>query len=413
MKKSRLITMIISLLAAIALWIYVVTIVNPDGDTTLTNVPVTFSGQEALLADQNLIITKGADATVTVNFSGKNSDLKKLEQGQDEVAAVIDVSKIRTAKDYNMSYTVTLPSSVQDSVISISNRTPSTISFTVENYVTKTVEVKADVSAVEVADGYMLDSTTFDYDTVTVSGPESIVSRITSAQVIMSRTDLDKTVTETMDYNLVDENGDTVDKTGLKLDVDKIETTLNVVKYKEIPLDVSFIDGGGATASDVSYEISPATVTLSGDSTVLDGVNKIVLGNIDLSDADNNQVYSYQIIIPNGAKNVSGEAEATVTIKVKNKETSVIRATNITFINVPDGFTATNMTQFVQTKVRASTGDIRQITSSSLRVVADMADYTQAGTYTVPVTIYIDGYPDAGVIGDYTIVVSLAKTDES
>ena len=412
MKKSRLITMIISLLAAIALWIYVVTVVNPDGNTTLTNVPVTFSGQEALQADQNLIITKGADATVTVDFSGKNSDLKKLEQGQDEVTAVVDVSKIRTAKDYNMTYTVKLPSSVQDSVISISDRTPSTISFTVENYVSKTVEVKADVTAVEVADGYMLDSTTFDYDTVNVAGPESIVSRITNAQIVMSRTDLDKTVTETMDYNLVDENGDTIDKTGLTLDVEKIETTLNVVKYKEIPLDVAFIDGGGATSSDVSYEISPATVTLSGDSTVLDGVNKIVLGNIDLSDADNNQVYSYQIIIPNGAKNVSGEAEATVTIKVKNKETAVIRATNTTFINVPDGFEAANMTQLVQTKVRASTSDIRQITSSSLRVVADMADYTQAGTYTVPVTIYIDGYPDAGVIGDYTIVASLAKSAE-
>lgn len=412
MKKSRLITMIISLLAAIALWIYVVTVVNPDGNTTLTNVPVTFSGQEALQADQNLIITKGADATVTVDFSGKNSDLKKLEQGQDEVTAVVDVSKIRTAKDYNMTYTVKLPSSVQDSVISISDRTPSTISFTVENYVSKTVEVKADVTAVEVADGYMLDSTTFDYDTVNVAGPESIVSRITNAQIVMSRTDLDKTVTETMDYNLVDENGDTIDKTGLTLDVEKIETTLNVVKCKEIPLDVAFIDGGGATSSDVSYEISPATVTLSGDSTVLDGVNKIVLGNIDLSDADNNQVYSYQIIIPNGAKNVSGEAEATVTIKVKNKETAVIRATNITFINVPDGFEAANMTQLVQTKVRASTSDIRQITSSSLRVVADMADYTQAGTYTVPVTIYIDGYPDAGVIGDYTIVASLAKSAE-
>ena len=412
MKKSRLITMIISLLAAIALWIYVVTVVNPDGNTTLTNVPVTFSGQEALQADQNLIITKGADATVTVDFSGKNSDLKKLEQGQDEVTAVVDVSEIRTAKDYNMTYTVKLPSSVQDSVISISDRTPSTISFTVENYVSKTVEVKADVTAVEVADGYMLDSTTFDYDTVNVAGPESIVSRITNAQIVMSRTDLDKTVTETMDYNLVDENGDTIDKTGLTLDVEKIETTLNVVKYKEIPLDVAFIDGGGATSSDVSYEISPATVTLSGDSTVLDGVNKIVLGNIDLSDADNNQVYSYQIIIPNGAKNVSGEAEATVTIKVKNKETAVIRATNITFINVPDGFEAANMTQLVQTKVRASTSDIRQITSSSLRVVADMADYTQAGTYTVPVTIYIDGYPDAGVIGDYTIVASLAKSAE-
>lgn len=32
MKKSKLITMAISLLAAICLWIYVVTVVNPGGD---------------------------------------------------------------------------------------------------------------------------------------------------------------------------------------------------------------------------------------------------------------------------------------------------------------------------------------------------------------------------------------------
>jgi YbbR domain-containing protein len=81
MKKSRLITMIISLLAAIALWIYVVTVVNPDGNTTLTNVPVTFSGQEALQADQNLIITKGADATVTVDFSGKELRSQEARAG--------------------------------------------------------------------------------------------------------------------------------------------------------------------------------------------------------------------------------------------------------------------------------------------------------------------------------------------
>ena len=41
MKKSNLITMIISLLAAILLWVYVVTIVNPAADTTLTCIPVT------------------------------------------------------------------------------------------------------------------------------------------------------------------------------------------------------------------------------------------------------------------------------------------------------------------------------------------------------------------------------------
>ena len=42
--KSKLFTMIISVLAATCLWIYVVTVVNPDGDTLIGNIPVTFSG---------------------------------------------------------------------------------------------------------------------------------------------------------------------------------------------------------------------------------------------------------------------------------------------------------------------------------------------------------------------------------
>ena len=55
MKKSKLITMAISLLAAICLWIYVVTVVNPEGTTTISNIPVTFSGAEVLREDQGLV----------------------------------------------------------------------------------------------------------------------------------------------------------------------------------------------------------------------------------------------------------------------------------------------------------------------------------------------------------------------
>lgn len=56
MKRSKLITMAISLLAAICLWAYVVTVVNPDGDTIISGIPVTFSGQEVLREDQQLVI---------------------------------------------------------------------------------------------------------------------------------------------------------------------------------------------------------------------------------------------------------------------------------------------------------------------------------------------------------------------
>lgn len=414
MKKSKLITMIISLLAAFLLWVYVVTIVNPEGETILTDIPVSFSGEEVLREDQGLVITEGKDVTVTAHFSGKNSDLKKLEQNQEEIVAIVDVSKVRSAKEYTLSYDLTLPNSVQQSAITIFDRRPSTVSFTVQRLVSKPVEVVGDFSKVEIADGYMLDSRSFDYETVTVEGPEDIVSTIKCARVEMNRTNLDKSVTETLQFTLLNENGEPVDTEMLTTNTDAIEVTLNVVKHKSVPLDVEFIDGGGATSKDVSYEIDPKSITLSGDSTVLDALNKIVLGNIDLALIENStEVLPLPIVIPDGTKNVSGEEQATVTIRIKNKETAVIRATNIAFINTPEGYTPNSVTQLVQVKVRAGVSEIDKISSSSLRVVADMTGCTQAGTYQVPVTIYIDGYPDAGVIGEYSIAVTLTKTEPS
>ena len=412
MKKSKLITMIISLLAAFLLWVYVVTIVNPEGEITLSDIPVSFSGEEVLREDQGFVITEGKDVTVTAHFSGKNSDLKKLEQYQEEIVAVVDVSKVRSAKEYTLSYDLTLPNSVQQSAVTVFDRRPSTVSFTVQRLVSKSVEVVGDFSRVEIAEDYMLDSRSFDYETVTVEGPEDIVSTIQCAQVEMSRTNLDKSVTETLSFTLLDENGNAVDTSMLTTNTDRIEVTLTVVKYKTVPLDVEFIDGGGATGKDVSYEIDPPTITLSGDSTVLDTLNKIVLGNIDLASIKNStEVKPFAIVIPDGAKNVSGEEQASVTIRIKNKETAVIRATNIAFINTPEGYTPNSVTQLVQVTVRASASDIDKISSSSLRVVADMTGCTQAGTYQVPVTIYIDGYPDAGVVGEYSIAVTLTRTE--
>ena len=46
-----------------------------------------------------------------------------------------------------------------------------------------------------------------------------------------------------------------------------------------------------------------------------------------------------------------------------------------------------------------------------MRAVADLSGFVQPGTYQIPVEVYIDGFPDAGVIGEYTIVVNLKATE--
>ena len=47
--------------------------------------------------------------------------------------------------------------------------------------------------------------------------------------------------------------------------------------------------------------------------------------------------------------------------------------------------------------------------SFSVRIVADLSEYASAsGTIKVPVKVYVDGFDNAGAVGDYTVSVTLS-----
>ena len=409
MKDSKLLTFLVALLASIVLWAYVVAVANPESTITIGDIPVTFSGEEVLQSDQNLIVSSGRDTTISATFSGKTSEMKKLQQSKDQITAVVDLTKIRSAKEYTLSYELRLPASVADSAVTVVDRKPASVTATVERFVTRQIEVRGDFSGLKAADGYILDGTSFDYDTVTVKGPDSVVNTIKAAQVILERTDLKRSFTENIDYVFVDQNGNAVDDENLTVDVANLELTVNVVLYKELPLSVSFIAGGGATEKDVSVEIEPATITISGDASVIESMNKIELANIDLATTPNSDELELPIILPDNTKSVSGEETATVALKIKNKETVTLRATNITFTHTADNLEVTSLTQQIQATIRADAAEIGQISSGNLRIVADMSDYTKTGMVTVPVKIVVDGFSSAGAVGEYSIAVSISE----
>ena len=146
---------------------------------------------------------------------------------------------------------------------------------------------------------------------------------------------------------------------------------------------------------------------------MLDGLNSIQLDPIDLSMlTSNDETVTQTILIPNDAKNVSGEENVSVRITITGKQIKTLRTTNIVFIGVDETqFKATSLSQQVQVTIRADAADANKITANNIRIVADMSAYTQTGTYQVPVTVRIDGYQSAGAIGQYSIAVNLAAAD--
>ena len=412
MKQNKPLLIVISLLAAIGLWIYVVTVVNPVGEVTIDNIPVSFAGAEVLREDHDLLITGDYTDFVSVHFAGKNSDLKRLEQLSEEIKAVVDVTNLRSIKVYNRSYTISLPTSLQDADIQVQERKPSSISFSLEQQISRSIPVQCDLTEVMVSEGFMQESTECDVEAVVVEGPQSVVDTIDQAQVTVRRSNVDRTIKEDLPYVLMDAVGEAVDTTDLEMLVETVEVTMNIVMYKDVPLDVTIIDGGGATGADIAKTVTPTYVTLSGDADALGGLNKIDLGTVDLSKiVTNSEMLSFPIMLPNGVKNVSGEKEAAVAVEIRNKEIAVVRVTNLSFKNVAEGFVATSITQQLQVTIRASGDDIGKITTNNVWAVADMTGYTQTGGYQLPVSIYINGFPEAGVLGDYSIAATLSKAE--
>ena len=260
----------------------------------------------------------------------------------------------------------------------------------------------------------MLDSTSFDFDSITIEGPESVVNTVDHVQITIERSNVDKTITESVPVVLLDKDGAQVDPTQLTLSADAIEVTMKIVKYKVVPIEVQFTEGGGAKLSDLDWDYEPKAITLSGDSTVLDGLNSIQLEPIDLSALpSNDETVERAILIPNDAKNVSGEETVSVRITIKGKQIKTLRTTNIVFVGVDEEkFKATSLSQQVQVTIRADAADASRISATSIRIVADMSGYTQEGTYQVPVTVYVDGFDSAGAIGQYSIAATLAAADE-
>lgn len=104
--SARAKRIIISLILAIAVWITVTYLNNPDITTTISDLGVNFSG-EMMLRNKGLVVTeKKLIPPLSVIVSGKRSDLIEYI---DKLYVDIDVSNISAAGDYMLSGAISLP----------------------------------------------------------------------------------------------------------------------------------------------------------------------------------------------------------------------------------------------------------------------------------------------------------------
>lgn len=423
MQKRKWLSMLLALLASFSLWIYIVTVENPEEERTFSNIPVVFVGEDVLREDQELLITDDNVPTgISLTFYGRLSVLTQLAEKRDELALMIDVSNLRNPREYPFSIdisNVTLPAGISSNDLTLQSNYPEQVSLKVENLKKKPVPVKV-LTDVEIVEGYVADRLVQNYSEIVVEGPEDAVNEVSYAQVILKRENVDKTLTSTLTYELISESGDLIQNREITSDVQEIEVTLPILMYKDVPLVAPVISGGGATEADTVINIEPKTIRLSADPPVLEAIQSITLSAIDLgSMMTNAEDFTRMITTPDGCINLSGEQEATVSVQIKNKAIRQIRVSSnhFSFIGYPEDYEVESRTRVLPITIRANESDIDQIVQDNIRVVVDLIDvsFTDSTTsVTRPVKIYVDGFEGVGIVGntEYSVVVDISPVSD-
>ena len=408
-RESKWLNILMSVLLAVLFWLYVRAALDPSQTSWFYHVPVEITGS-TVLTRQGLTVANLSQSTVDLRIEGPASVLDSLSRSRKDLSVTLDVSKC-TEGENKLVYTPNWPVNINtDSIVTI-DRDPETITVTVEKLYTSSFNVEFQLKGT-VADGYQAGTPAINPETVVVSGPAEQVSRVKKVVAVLETEDLDQRFAGDLPLILLDENGEQITDAEVTLDSPTAYIVLPVVVVKDIPLTVNFQPGGGATIDDITYEINPKSLMVSGAESDMESLSEISLGSVDLSKVVGTNTFTFPIDLDASLENVTGSTSATVTVTVNGLDTRSFDVDNIQMVNIPDGYQVTLATQVRTVKVRGKQEDLDNIDASQLSIVADLSDVDFAGLYSVPaskVKVYLNADSSVGVIGDYTVVVNVSR----
>jgi len=297
-RRNNIKTKIISLLTAIALWLYVIAVVDPDEKKVIENIPITITNANEVLKDDFVIYPK-EDFKTDITVQGKLSEIQKLNKNNVHIYGEL----INPVEGQNI---VNLRTNISNRVSR--ELKDNTFVVDLEKKISKTVELTVDVppamkDSVEEVDPEVKE--------IEVSGPRSLVNKVDKAVAVLNyNEERDK------DEARMELKVKAVDKDNKAVDVELSQKTVKVdVKYtveKLVPVKLNY-DGEEFNVNE--FTVTPEKLTVRGRADLVNGLEYIYterLGDKELKDDEGKKV---KIEIPENTRIKGDISEVTISRK--------------------------------------------------------------------------------------------------
>ena len=402
-KANKILYIVLSLLLAIAFWLFVDDALGNTTTENFTNVPVVFIGAEDTLPSRGLMLAEGGDATVDLRLSGPRSVMAELRRGGVRVQA--SLTSINAVGPYSVTWDELLtPDSVNNSDITIERRSRSSITVQITNLYSREIPIKMEVmGAVSEPYVHVAERQTIEPATITLSGIQSEVDKVASARVEVDITGATSTIQQEYSYKLLDEDGNEIEVDNIRVSDQRVNVTVPIHMMKTLDLTVKIKEAPGSRESNVDWQLEPSSITVAGDPLSLETIDEIFMGELDLSAYTMDHEDDLDIKLPAECENISGNKTTHLSIHYHGLETKTVKASNIKPTGLSERQTFDLITTSVDVMLRGPAEDLAQVTEEDVRIVVDLSEFTSDNTVTVPATVFVDGYSEVGAAGSYSI----------
>ena len=406
-KNRKVMQIVLAALITLALWGYMEFYDSPKAELVIKDIPVEFTNEDTILAENGLMLLSGYDTTVDLTLEGKRKVLMQIEPS--EVRIVADTSGISAAGVQTLNYTYILPNGISPSDVSVKSRSIYNITVTVGTLYSKTVPIEVDVKG-QAADGYFTGDITIDPQTLTLRAEREDMLNVHHAKVTVNLAGATSTLIETLEYTLYDANDVPVHNDNIRASTKLIQVTVPVRTTKTVPLDVELV--GTELMKSVNVDITPKVVTLVGEGSTLDTISKVTLDRIYVEDLvpGLNGPFTYTIKLPAGVTTTDGTSEATVTVAIDGTTEGMVTLDSINCEGVADGLKAEVNDSLVVT-LWGDEDEIQKVTAADIRARVDLSGITEEGDYLLPVVVTATTESGVTVRGSYEVTVHVTKRE--
>lgn len=384
-----------SLVLACILWLLVVRIDDPTKPVTFNNIKVKLVNTELLDQENKVYEILDNTDTVKVTINAPTSIAEQIRPS--DITAEADISKLT---DIN---TVAITYSVNYEVNDIQGD-HDVVRLNVEDKKSKWVKLQYKTVG-EVAEGYMVANVSPDQTLIEVTGPESVIDKINYAGVDIGVTGATNDLSANVEVQLYDSEGNLLEASGIKKNVDYVHMAVEVLAVKEVPVEIT-PKGAPAEGYLTTGEIlcEPSSVKIAGSSYALAGINQITIpeDKLDITGATENVVETINVreYLPDNVRlatgGFAGKVQVTVYVEPKIQKTLEIPAESIAITNIPEGLQAElPEDELTYTLKIDGLGEfINPLTADTVKGTVDIGAWMaeeereslHEGTYKIPIT---------------------------